>query len=317
MDSGQKGHQSCRCTWLALLAIPIVVSLMLGGCGLLSQVQVRVSPGTITVCPSGCDYTSIQAAIGAAHPYQVIEVQTGSYRESLVIVKPLTLKGVGADGTVIESESEESPAITVIAGEVVISGFSITGEHDGVKVEGDSGATIRDCKVKGNRFAGIVAQDRAEVCLEESDISGNGRGVFAEGHSKFTVRGGYIWFNRYEGILLREAAELTLIFADVSLNSSDGIWASDYTWLSLKYASVDSNRGDGVLLADHATAQLEENSIVKNGGWGVATYEWPCHMTEESFSGTVRGRGNEIPDRWEEDGNKKGALCGVPQWLRD
>lgn len=49
----------------------------------------------VTVCPDGCNYTSIQAAINNALPRSVIEVQSGTYYENLSIYKPLHFKSVG------------------------------------------------------------------------------------------------------------------------------------------------------------------------------------------------------------------------------
>lgn len=47
---------------------------------------------TLTVCPSGCDYSSIQAAINAADNDYVIEVQSGIYPEEVVIYKDILLR---------------------------------------------------------------------------------------------------------------------------------------------------------------------------------------------------------------------------------
>jgi tetratricopeptide (TPR) repeat protein len=46
---------------------------------------------TLTVCPSGCDYTSIQAAVYAAHPNDTIEIHSGTYNESVVLTKDIML----------------------------------------------------------------------------------------------------------------------------------------------------------------------------------------------------------------------------------
>jgi tetratricopeptide (TPR) repeat protein len=46
---------------------------------------------TLTVCPSGCNYTSIQAAVYAAHPNDTIEVHSGTYNESVVLTKDIVL----------------------------------------------------------------------------------------------------------------------------------------------------------------------------------------------------------------------------------
>ena len=49
---------------------------------------------TITVCPSGCDNTSIQTAVYAAKPNDTIEVHSGTYNESVVLTKKIMFKGI-------------------------------------------------------------------------------------------------------------------------------------------------------------------------------------------------------------------------------
>lgn len=49
---------------------------------------------TITVCPSGCDYANIQAAIDAASAGDAIEVRSGTYYENVNVNKQLTLQGL-------------------------------------------------------------------------------------------------------------------------------------------------------------------------------------------------------------------------------
>jgi hypothetical protein len=54
-----------------------------------------------TVCPSGCAFTSINAAIAAASEGATITIAKGTYVENVVVNKPVTLKGSGKN-TVIE-----------------------------------------------------------------------------------------------------------------------------------------------------------------------------------------------------------------------
>src|SRR3954469_539890 len=56
---------------------------------------------TITVCASGGDYTTIQAAVSAAAPGDTVSVSAGSYNEDVTIATPLTLSGAGAATTTI------------------------------------------------------------------------------------------------------------------------------------------------------------------------------------------------------------------------
>lgn len=48
----------------------------------------------IAVCPSGCDYTSIQIAVYAAKANDTIEVHSGIYNESVVLTKNIMFNGV-------------------------------------------------------------------------------------------------------------------------------------------------------------------------------------------------------------------------------
>ena len=60
---------------------------------------------TLTVCESGCDHTTIQAAVDAANPDDVIEIQVeGEHTEAnIAIAENLLIKGLGADVTVVQA----------------------------------------------------------------------------------------------------------------------------------------------------------------------------------------------------------------------
>ncbi len=53
---------------------------------------------TLTVCPHGCDYASIQAALDAASSGDVVEVHSGEYGEEISLNKEVTLRGVDTGG---------------------------------------------------------------------------------------------------------------------------------------------------------------------------------------------------------------------------
>jgi hypothetical protein len=64
---------------------------------------------THTVCASGCDYTTIQAAINAASAGDIIQVAAGSYEEQVIVDKPLSL--LGPNAAVAGTGSREAEAI--------------------------------------------------------------------------------------------------------------------------------------------------------------------------------------------------------------
>lgn len=86
-----------------------------------------VSAATITVCDSGCDHTSIQAAIDAADPDDTIEVHSGAYNENVNVTKQLILKGIdtGSGKPVVDAGGSGS-AITLSADGITLEGFTAT-----------------------------------------------------------------------------------------------------------------------------------------------------------------------------------------------
>lgn len=91
---------------------------------------------THTVCASGCDFTSIQAAIDAADAGDVIDISAGYYEESmpanwkdLEITKSLTLKGAGSGQTIIRLSEFAAP-------NTALNGLEIRGDNLDVHLEG-------------------------------------------------------------------------------------------------------------------------------------------------------------------------------------
>lgn len=73
---------------------------------------------THTVCASGCDYASIQAAVNASSPGDTVQVQAGTYSDSLITInKALTLNGAqaGQDARLRGNKSNTpNPAVETI-----------------------------------------------------------------------------------------------------------------------------------------------------------------------------------------------------------
>jgi hypothetical protein len=99
----------------------------------------------ITVCSSGCDYTTIQNAVGNASSGDTINVSAGTYDEQVVIDKSLTIQGVG-DTTMIKPSSAAilSQIFTGLfwyGGTKNVAGIIVANVSDG------SNVTIKNLKV--------------------------------------------------------------------------------------------------------------------------------------------------------------------------
>ena len=102
---------------LALVALPAAAQ---------SQIP---TPTTTTVCFSGCDFATIQAAVTAAAPGGTISVHAGTYAENVTINKALTLTGAGIGNSIIQGVSGQgklaSILVTTGTDDVTIEGFTV------------------------------------------------------------------------------------------------------------------------------------------------------------------------------------------------
>jgi len=113
--------------------ILILISILVLGCANASK---------ITVGPNDADYSHIQQAIDNSSQGDIIEVQSGLYRENVFVYKTLTLQGIDAgQGLPVVDAGGSGSVISISSNDTVVKGFNITGSggcgcgNAGIKVE--------------------------------------------------------------------------------------------------------------------------------------------------------------------------------------
>ena len=148
--------------------------------GLIALCSAPAMAATITVCSSGCTYTSIQEAIDHAADGDTIAVMNGTYNERIIIDKPLILQGESPEGTLIIG-SHVGTVANITADNIVVTGFSISGggmpvsEKDypaGIGTNGTSNVMISRCRVT-DCYIGIYANATTGVTAAENDLFSN------------------------------------------------------------------------------------------------------------------------------------------------
>jgi parallel beta-helix repeat protein len=139
---------------LILMLIPILVL----GCANASK---------ITVGPKGADYLLIQQAIDNSGQGDIIEVQSGVYRENVHIYKTLTVQGIDSGhGRPVVDAGGSGSVISITSNGTIVKGFNITGSggcgcgNAGIKV-GSSNNIVQGNIIYKNKY-GIYIQSGAE-----------------------------------------------------------------------------------------------------------------------------------------------------------
>ena len=127
---------------------------------------------------------SIQSAIDAASPGQIIEVQNGTYPEQINLTKPLYLKGLGRP---IIDASGEGSAITISASGSTLLGFMATGsgrgsEDAGIRVLSNGNILKDNVAVKNNNY-GIILYKAEKNTVFLNSVTENQKGGILLAHS--------------------------------------------------------------------------------------------------------------------------------------
>lgn len=131
------------------------------------------------VCPSGCDFSSVQDAIDNANAGDTISICPGTYEERLIIDKNITLAGNG-DGVVLDG-NQRGPVVTANAptATVVIQGVTIR-NGAGTDIGGfqsAGGGIVTDCALT------------LMTTVVENNTAGVGGGIINGSQGKLTLAG--------------------------------------------------------------------------------------------------------------------------------
>jgi len=237
----------------ALIFAVLIVTLVSVGIGCASA--------TITVCHSGCDYASIQAAVDAADSGDTIEVHSGTYYEHVDVNKTLILKGVdtGSGKPVVDASGNDS-AITLSVDDITLEGFNATNAGYWVPYKFSlpgSKATNAGDGHSFRHYAGILVTSNNNTITNNTASNNHWDGIRLNSSSNNTVAGNNVRNNRGGGIRLDDSCNNAITGNNVS-NNSIGIGLDDSC-----YNTITGNTflNDGLSVDDSYHNTIKGNTV--------------------------------------------------------
>jgi len=257
---------------------------------------ITVNPrGALEVCPSGCPFSTLEAALDAARDGDTIFVRAGTYQGNWVINQSVTLKGEDKERVTLEGV-EPSQAVITVSGvaQVTIEGFTIRaevlqGKVTGIGVHGFAEVTIRNNRITRvfggthplgyNQASGIVVGGFAKATIANNEISETGcQGISVGGGTEVVIEGNTLTRTGCESIAIAQQAWATIRGNTISRNA-----------LGISLGGIAGSDID---------VEISVNTITQNLMFGVELGIFECEpgspFVTETFNGTVRGGGNTI-----------------------
>ena len=234
---------------------------------------------TLFVDPKGASdathFTTIGAALAAAPAGAVIAVEAGSYPESLVASKDVTIAGRCAAQVMIVGSSARVRGLRVEGAHVVARGMTITKQFIGVSVGSNGDLTMTDSVVDDNEAQGIVVSEgAAKVTLErvvvrdtrESASTGDaGQGLNLQAGSVATVKDCAFSGNRYANVRVSTSSIATLdhvVLRDGRPNRTQDVGRAlsvqTAASVTLTHAACVDNYEVAIVAADDTKVVLED-----------------------------------------------------------
>jgi parallel beta-helix repeat protein len=185
-----------------------------------------------SVCPSGCNHKTIDEALNASTPGEIISIQSGTYHESPNITRSVTLMGRGMP--VVDAEGRS---------------FAIALHADGVKLEGLAAANSSGTGIE------VISSDNAILAC---DVRQNPAGIDLQG-SMNILYGNSISQND-EGIILNGSDNNSIAYNNISSNSKLGLVLVAASNNTIRGNSISDN-GLGISLNGSTGNLLYQNSL--------------------------------------------------------
>ena len=242
------------------------------------------------------DYSAISDAVQAAADNEVINVAPGTYSESIIIKKPLTIAGDGPrDQIIIHSNSSacidiDDPHHGTETGSVVIKGLTLSNEKHKSEDDGDftvsvddAEVVIDDCDITGSSLASVgVYGSSANVTIKNCVIHHNvdQSGIYFYDQSTGRVEDCKIHNNPINGICI-EKSHVIIQNSTIEHNKS-GIYISKNAEVTVTNCKVVKNNWEAVTLKENSKCNISESDLTYNGGEGAFDIDDSSSLTENS-----------------------------------
>ena len=216
-----------------------------------------------------------------AHPFQTIQeglddvleggtvyVFNGTYQESVMVEKEVTIIGNGSDTTFLDAASSAN-GFFLAAHNVTISGFTIIGGDNGVFMDGTNFSSISGLVLESDTY-GVEVQNSENCSISSLFISSQSCGLFIENSANISIED-VLTSNNSVGVRISQSQDISLSDGSSFNHSSYGVEAINTDGLTILNWNCSENRYSGIRLQSTSGVIIRQCEI-NDGGNGIEVY---------------------------------------------
>jgi len=215
----------------------------------------------VAAIPDITEYSTIQAAINAANPGDIIEVASNTYYEQVVVNKSLTLVGAGSSTTIIDGGGTGT-VVRVTADNVNVTGFTIQNggaqfADCGLFIGNCTGSTISNNTIRENGNNGLELRKTKGGNIVANTITGNSyAGIHVSDGDNNIFHGNTISYN-FIGAWISSAITPSTFYHNNFINNTNQVL--DYGYPKSKWDNEDIERGN--FWSDYNGTDLDDDGV--------------------------------------------------------
>ncbi|OLR93401.1 hypothetical protein BJP25_17845 [Actinokineospora bangkokensis] len=216
----------------------------------------------LSVSPGEADcFRTISDAIAAAADGDVISVRPGTYAESVVLDKEVTLSGAGSAGEV-RVEASGDPALRLAAEHATASGivFAHSGGESAVEVRGGT-LHLEECEVVADSSVAVVVRSGGDLRARGSVVTNpGGAGVLVFEDGRGDLRGCALRGIQTTAVVARGGAAPRLL--DCTIEDAQGaVLVADRSGGTVTGTAVRRIGGSAIVLEDHSSLTVNGTAV--------------------------------------------------------
>jgi parallel beta-helix repeat protein len=275
-----------------ILISMFLLSMIFGSC---TMPKVFAAPATLHVYQG----QSIQAAINAANPEDIIQVASGTYNENIMVNKSISLIGENPLNTIIDGSGKERDVVLITANtnNVKIEGFTIQNgegyQPTSLSIWRSRGHTIRNNVIKKSEYGINVMESNSSNIINNVIVNNTQAGIHISSSNQNNIIGNLLEKNSIGAWTTSPSPTINTFYHNNFINNlnqaSDLARATKWDngaegnyWSN--YAGQDLN-GDGIGETDIPHLGVDRFPLIDK--WSE-TRNFPTSWKEITYHTTVR-----------------------------